>query len=147
MMTTPGRRRNARELALKVMFQIDVGGLPPAEVLETTFEQVPVEPEERAYVLGTVEGVLAQLQELDAIISTLASGWRLERIANVDKNVLRIALYEIRHRDDIPASVSVNEAVEIAKKYSTEDSGRFVNGILGTYLRQNPPLAIPESSS
>jgi N utilization substance protein B len=145
-MTMTGKRRNARELALKVMFQIDVGGLPPEEVLDTTFEQVPVEPEEREYVLQTVHGVLDHLPELDAIISTLASGWRLERIANVDKNVLRIALYEIRHRDDIPASVSVNEAVEIAKKYSTEDSGRFVNGILGTYLRQNQPLGIVESS-
>jgi len=140
MMNTLGKRRNARELALKVMFQIDVGGLPPEEVLATTFEQVPVEPEEREYVSAVVHGVLAHLDELDAVIGSLASGWRLERIANVDKNVLRIALYEIQHRDDIPPSVSVNEAVEIAKKYSTEDSGRFVNGILGTYLRLHPQL-------
>jgi N utilization substance protein B len=147
MMSTLGKRRNARELALKVMFQIDVGGLPPEEVLATTFEQVAVEPEEREYVSAVVQGALDHLSELDDIIGTLASGWRLERIANVDKNVLRIALYEIRHRDDIPPSVSVNEAVEIAKKYSTEDSGRFVNGILGTYLRQHQPLDAPDTST
>lgn len=147
-MTSPiGKRRNARELALKVLFQIDVGGLPPEEVLATTFEQVPVEPEEREYVLEVVRGTLANLAEIDAIIGDLASGWRLERIANVDKNVLRIALYEIRCRDDIPPSVSVNEAVEIAKKYSTEDSGRFVNGILGTYLRRHEPHATANPAS
>lgn len=134
-----GKRRNARELALKILFQIDVGRLPPEEVLETAFEQVPVDPEERAYVTEVVCGTLAHQPELDAIISALASGWKLERIANVDKNVLRLALYEIQYRPDIPPSVSINEAVEIAKKYSTEDSGRFVNGILGSFLRQYQP--------
>jgi N utilization substance protein B len=131
-----GKRRAARELALKVLFQIDVGKLPPEEVLETSFEQVPVEPEEQAYVAEVVRGTLAHLPELDEIIGSLAAGWKLDRIANVDKNVLRLALYEIGHREDIPPSVSVNEAIEIAKKYSTEDSGKFVNGILGSYLRQ-----------
>jgi transcription antitermination protein NusB len=131
-----GKRRAARELALKVLFQIDVGKLPPEEVLETSFEQVPVDPEEQAYVTEVVRGTLAHLPEIDGIISSLAAGWKLDRIANVDKNVLRLALYEIDHRADIPPSVSVNEAIEIAKKYSTEDSGKFVNGILGTYLRE-----------
>jgi N utilization substance protein B len=147
-----GKRRAARELALKVLFQIDVGKLPPEEVLETSFEQVPVEPEEQAYVAEVVRGTLAHLPEIDGIISSLAAGWKLDRIANVDKNVLRLALYEIGHREDIPPSVSVNEAIEIAKKYSTEDSGKFVNGILGSYLRQHgaaatEPSADPHPSS
>jgi transcription antitermination protein NusB len=131
-----GKRRAARELALKVLFQIDVGKLPPEEVLETSFEQVPVDADERAYVTEVVRGTLAHLAELDQIIGSLAAGWKLDRIANVDKNVLRLALYEIDHRQDIPTSVSVNEAIEIAKKYSTADSGKFVNGILGSYLRE-----------
>jgi N utilization substance protein B len=147
-----GKRRAARELALKVLFQIDVGKLPPEEVLETSFEQVPVDPDEQAYVTEVVRGTLAHLAEVDRIIGSLAAGWKLERIANVDKNVLRLALYEIDHREDIPTSVSVNEAIEIAKKYSTEDSGKFVNGILGSYLRQHgaaatEPSADPQPSS
>jgi N utilization substance protein B len=128
-------RREARELAMKILFQVEVGHRPIEEVLETTLEAVPIPEEEKEYLDDVVQGVLREREALDRIIGDLASGWKLERIANVDRNVLRIALYEIRNRADIPASVSVNEAVEIAKKYSTAESGKFVNGILGTYLR------------
>jgi transcription antitermination protein NusB len=132
------KRREARELAMKILFQVEVGQRPLDEVIETTREAVPTEPEEWAYVDEVVHGVLRERAELDRIIGNLASGWRVERIANVDRNILRLALYEIRDRPDIPASVSVNEAVEMAKKYSTEESGKFVNGILGSYLRAHP---------
>jgi N utilization substance protein B len=123
-------------MALKVLFQIDVGKLPAEEVMDLAFEQVPLEPEERTYIRDVVRGTLEHLEEFDSAIASLASGWKLERIANVDRNVLRLAMYEIDYRSDIPPVVSVNEAVEIAKKYSTEESGRFVNGILGSYLRR-----------
>jgi transcription antitermination protein NusB len=129
------RRREARELAMKILYQVEVGRRPLEEVLEITLEAVPVPEEERGYLESVVRGVLEHREELDRIIAGLASGWKLERIANVDRNVLRLALYEIEHRPEIPTSVSVNEAVEIAKKYSTEDSGKFVNGILGSYVR------------
>jgi N utilization substance protein B len=129
------KRREARELAMKILFQVEVGHRPLEEVMDTTIEAVPIPPEERDYLDDIVHGVLREQGELDAIIAELASGWKLERIANVDRNILRLALYELRHRRDIPASVSVNEAVEIAKKYSTAESGKFVNGILGSYLR------------
>ena len=120
---------------MKILYQVEVGQRPLEEVLEITLEAVPVPEEERGYLESVVRGVLEHREALDRIIGSLASGWKLERIANVDRNVLRIALYEIEHRSDIPAGVSVNEAVEIAKKYSTEDSGKFVNGILGTFIR------------
>jgi N utilization substance protein B len=129
------KRRNARELALKILFQIEVGKFSPEEALATSFEQVRPAAEDQEYVTEIVEGVGRESRELDAIISELAEGWRLDRLAKVDKNVLRAALYELRHRTDLPASVVVNDAVEVAKKYSTEDSGRFVNGILGSFLR------------
>jgi transcription antitermination protein NusB len=129
------RRREARELAMKVLFQVEVGHWSPEEVLTTTAEAVPVPAEEWAYVREVVEGVERERPELDRIIAERAVDWKLERIANVDRSILRLALYEILHRPDIPPSVSVNEAVELAKKYSTEDSGKFVNGILGSYLR------------
>jgi transcription antitermination protein NusB len=129
------KRKNARELILKILFQVDVGKLPVEEALETSFEQVKPEEEDRAYVDEIVRGVAAAEAQLDKIIAGLAEGWRLDRLAKVDKNVLRIALYELIHRRDIPSGTVINDAVETAKKYSTEDSGRFVNGILGSFLR------------
>lgn len=129
------KHTNARELILKVLFQIDVGKLPVDEALETAAEQVRPAEEDRVYVDEIVRGVVASETELDEIISRLAEGWRLDRLARVDKNVLRTALYELIHKPEIPAGVVINDAVETAKKYSTEDSGRFVNGILGSFLR------------
>ena len=77
-----------------------------------------------------IRGVLEHRAELDEIIRKYAENWELHRIANVDRNILRLAIFEMQHREDIPPVVSINEAVEIAKKFSTQDSGRFVNGIL-----------------
>jgi N utilization substance protein B len=127
--------RNARELSLKVLFQIDVGKLPLEEALELALEEVHPSPEDGAYMTSLVRGVLGEVDRLDAIVGDLAEGWRLERLARVDKNVLRLALHELIHHPGIPVSTVVNDAVEIAKKYSTEDSGRFVNGILGSFIR------------
>jgi len=124
---------------MKVLFQIDVGKLPPDEALETSFEEVRPSEEDRLYVREVVQGVVQETAELDQAIDELARGWRIERLARVDKNVLRAALYELIHRPDIPANVVINDAVEVAKKYSTDDSGRFVNGILGSFLRRREP--------
>lgn len=127
---------------LKVLYQVEVARLPLAEVLETSFEEVRATPEDRRYVEETVAGVLAEADALDAVISELAEGWRLERLAKIDKNVLRAAIYELRHQGEQSAGVLINDAVEIAKKYSTEDSGRFVNGILGNYVRRRDEAAV-----
>lgn len=131
------KRRDARELAMKILFQVEVGQRPLEEVMEITAEAVPLPPAEWEYVREVVEGVLREQPALDRIIADRAVGWKLERIANVDRNILRLALYEILHRPEIPSSVSVNEAVEMAKKYSTDESGKFVNGILGSFLRES----------
>src|SRR5438094_8200485 len=151
------RRRNVRELALQILFQNEVGHLPIEEVLATAQEQMPTDPAHWGYVAPADWGYLEECArgtqehraELDAIIARLAEGWTLERIANVDRIVLRLALYEILYRS-VPPAVSINAAVEIAKKYSTEESGRFVNGILGTFLRERrsrPPDAPPAKST
>jgi N utilization substance protein B len=130
------KRRSARELALKILFQVEVGKFAPEEALATSFEQVNPPAEDREYAAELVRGVAAETAELDRIIGALAQGWSLERLAKVDKNVLRLALYELKHQSGLPANVVINDAVEVAKKYSTDDSGRFVNGILGSYLRK-----------
>ena len=135
------KRRNARELALKILFQVDVGSLPLEEVFESTFSTVPTGADDRQYTEELVRGVTDHREEFDATIGELAEGWRLERIANVDRIVLELALYELTRHPELPANVVLNEAIEIVKKYSMEDSGKFVNGILGSFLRrrQNTP--------
>jgi transcription antitermination protein NusB len=130
------KSRNAREFALKVLFQIEVGKLPPEEALEVSFEEARPPEGDRPFIEEIVRGVIAQEADLDQVIEALAEGWRLDRLAKVDKNVLRMALYELKHHPELPVSMVINDAVEIAKKYSTDDSGRFVNGILGSYLRE-----------
>lgn len=82
-------------------------------------------------------GAWEERSDIDPIIEKYASGWTLERMANVDRNLLRLCLFEITKREDIPASVSINEAVELAKKYSTADSAKFINGILGSFARES----------
>ncbi len=153
-----GTRREARERAVQFLFQHDLN--PPeylAEALDHFWESQrtaalaeekgnatwgqktelpPPTTEEAAVRLFAdplIQGVIAHREELDQQISKLALNWELHRIAAVDRNILRLAMFEMLHRDDIPPVVSINEAVDIAKKYSTEDSGKFVNGILDKF--------------
>jgi N utilization substance protein B len=150
-----GTRREARERAVQFLFQCDVN--PPADWEQALnlfwdsqraaalaeekgkatwgakVELPPATAEEtatRKFAEPLIRGAWAHRAELDACIQKHAKNWDLHRMAVVDRNVLRLAIYEMLHRDDIPPVVSINEAVDIAKKYSTEDSGRFVNGIL-----------------
>jgi len=150
-----GKRREARERAVQFLFQHD---LNPPDDLEAALDQFwqsqraaaiaedkgaatwgqtvelpPPTAEEAAVRLFAdplIRGVVEHRDEADAIIKKHAKNWELHRIAAEDRNILRLAIYEMRHRDDIPPVVSINEAVDIAKKFSTHDSGKFVNGIL-----------------
>lgn len=130
-----GKRRSGRELAFRLLFQIDVGGATPTEVFAVGRVASEASPEVWEFATSLARGAWNERAEIDAIIENYAAGWSLERMANVDRNLLRLALYEILHREDIPASVSVNEAVELSKTYSTAESARFINGIIGSYLR------------
>lgn len=132
-------RKRARELAFKILFQADVGRNPWQEVLPRTLAEVSL-PEKSADFLNTsVKGTIAHLREVDGIITKYAMDWPLERMANTDRNILRLAVHELLHMPEIPASVTANEAVELAKRYGDEESGRFVNGILGNVVRQMVP--------
>jgi len=107
---------------------------------EKAIRSLPLElefPEVKCFVEETVKGVLTHKNEIDEIIEKHTVGWKLDRMASVDRNVLRIALYEIlKRKDDVPLSVAINEAVELAKKYGTEESGKFVNGVLAKIVRE-----------
>jgi N utilization substance protein B len=130
------RRRRARDLAFQVLFQHDVGRLPVREALAVARRQNP--GADWAFVESVVTGTEAHAAELDAVIEPLLEGWELGRLANVDRTILRLALYELLHMTT-PSGVVINEAVELAKRYGTEASGGFVNGVLGAALRQVRP--------
>jgi N utilization substance protein B len=125
-----GFRRQSRELALKMLFQIDVGALAPREVIRYFLEEVKASHEVAEYAKALTQGVVKELDLLDRMISQKAKNWKLSRMAGVDRNVLRIAAYEMLRCPDVPREVVFNEAIEIVKKYSTPDSGAFINGIL-----------------
>ncbi len=139
-------RRAARELALNIIYQADSCGVPFEEALDTAMEfadltdlediNPDLAAEARDYARTLATGVRMHLVELDAIIARLSEGWTLDRQPAVDRNVLRMALYEILHVADVPPIVAVDEAVEMAKKYSTAESGRFVNGVLAGFFRE-----------
>ena len=131
-----GKRRSGRELAFRLLFQIDVGGATPTEVFTIGRIASEASPEVWLFATTLARGAWEERAAIDAILERYAAGWTLDRMANADRNLLRLALYEILHREDIPASVSVNEAVELSKTYSTAESARFINGILGSYLRE-----------
>jgi len=129
-------RRAARELALNVLYQIDIVRTPPQEALETALANTGLEAGAAEFASTLVDGVLEHINDIDDILRRLSVGWELQRQPAVDRNILRIAIFEILHLDYVPPSVSINEAVELAKKFSTEESGRFVNGVLGTLVRE-----------
>lgn len=128
-------RHLSRELAFKILFQADVGRNPWQQILAYTFKENEFPESSRAFLEQLVKGTIQNLKEIDAEISKYSEDWKIERMANTDRNILRMAIYEIMHLEDIPAGVTVNEAVELAKKYGDDDSGKFVNGILGNLVR------------
>jgi N utilization substance protein B len=142
------QRHLGRELALLWLYQVDVGQVSVDETLaqapEGIEELADLEEEGIVFAQLLVRGIRDDRPRIDQAIAQYARGWSLERMAAIERNVLRIALFEILDLPDIPTSVSADEAVEIAKKYGAEESGKFVNGILGAYLRNEltpPPTA------
>jgi N utilization substance protein B len=121
-------RRYARELALQTLYSIEVGKNTAAEALDQTL--TAPSSDERAFVRDLVFGTLEFAEQSDAVIAPLLQGWTLERLPTLDRLVLRMSVFELLHRPQTPPAVVINEAVELAKKFSTEDSGRFVNGVL-----------------
>lgn len=129
-------RRLARELAFQVLFQVDIGHIPWREAVVRTVEENPLPDKSREFMEELVKETVLNLKQIDGILSGLSVEWPLHRMANTDRNILRLAVSELLYWKDIPVEVTVNEAVEIAKKYGEEDSGRFVNGLLGNLIKQ-----------
>jgi N utilization substance protein B len=132
------RRRRARDLALQILFQCDVGRVPVDEALAAGRAREAAADWE--FIDTVCRGAVAHQHELDTLIVPLLQGWSLDRLASVDRTILRMALFELQNMDTPPAAV-IDEAVELAKRYGTEDSGRFVNGVLGAAVRAAQPPA------
>jgi N utilization substance protein B len=125
-----GNRRRSRELAMQALFQIEVIQDDSTEAVELFCKHFRVSKSVRPFFLRLVEGVKEFQREIDALIERFSENWKIGRMSRVDRNVLRVAVYELLHCDDIPPKVSINEAIDIAKRFGTEDSGAFINGIL-----------------
>ncbi|RAO04956.1 N utilization substance protein B like protein [Micromonospora saelicesensis] len=125
-------RRKARKRALDVLYEADLRDKPPVEVLAGYVQRIEQpRPEHLGYAVGLVEGVAEYLNRIDELIASYAEGWTLERMPVVDRNLARIAVYELLYVDEIDDAVAISEAVELARQMSTDDSPRFLNGVLG----------------
>ena len=125
-----GVRREGREAAIQFLYQRDLGGGAGVADLEDFYAFRGLSPAARRFCEGLVRGILDHSAEVDEALQTHSQNYELDRLSAVDRNILRLAIHEMLFCDDIPPVVSINEAVDIAKKYSTEESGRFVNGVL-----------------
>ena len=125
-----GGRREAREQALLLLYEVEARGGDADLVLDGRTQDFD------SFTLDAVYGVNDNLERIDAEISALATDWPIDRLAAIDRGVLRLAIWELFDREDIPAAVTLNEAVELAKTYGTDDSGRFVNGVLASAARR-----------
>jgi len=130
-----GARRTGRERALQALYQLDMSGGTPQEALDAAWESVSQEmpkpdPNAVAFASELVLGVVTHLPEIDTLIEEHSHNWRLERMDRIDRNILRLAVFELRYRDDIPRKVTLNEAIELGKTFGSEASSAFINGLL-----------------
>ena len=124
------KRTKARELALKFLYQVDMTREDSSRVLEAFWQEHRAESPVKEFTTQIIQGTVANLPTIDGLISKYAQNWQLKRMAVIDRNILRLGCFELLFLQDIPPKVSINEAVELAKKYGDTESGQFVNGIL-----------------
>jgi transcription antitermination protein NusB len=132
-------RTKARKRALDILFESEMQRLPPGGTLSRRV--AAASPPLSEYAISLVEGVVAHRERIDELLSTYAVGWTLERMPAIDRNLLRIGVYEILYRDDVPDAVAISEAVSLARELSTDDSPAFVNGLLARIVDLKPTLA------
>lgn len=130
-------RKKTRELIVRFLFQLEARQEDYTCLIDDFIQDNPMETEDREFFIQNIEGTVKSLDEIDGFIKDKLKNWTLERIPKVDLAVMRNALYEMLYRDDIPIKVSINEAVNLVKKYSEPDSSVFVNGVLGNIVRQH----------
>ena len=137
------KRRRAREIALQFLYQLDVNGGSDPTPYESDFwtRQVEVDGPTREYAGALVHGAKGQQAKIDELITRSTENWDLERMSVVDRNILRLAVFELGWQHEVPPKVAINEAIEIAKKFGTRESSRFINGVLDRIHRELRPAS------
>ena len=125
-----GSRRTAREIALQILYQVEVNPVTPQEALELYWESVSLSEDVKEFAVKIVEGVHRSKEEIDRLIEEHSEHWKLDRMTWIDRNVLRMGVFELLHNDEIPPRVAINEAIDLGKRFGSEESGAFINGIL-----------------
>lgn len=131
-----GVRRRGRELALQLLYQRELAGGEVDALAASSSDLQEVPPAAREFASALLRGVIAHLAEIDRELTGQADNWRLERMAAVDRNILRLAMFELLHEPDTPVSVVIDEAIELAKRYGSERSSQFVNGVLDAFAQR-----------
>jgi transcription antitermination protein NusB len=127
-----GARHKAREVALQVLYEIDAVGHKPEEAISRILSRIEVTEDVAGFATELINGVIQDKEQLDQNIRDFAPAWPLDQISIVDRNILRLAIFEILHDNKIPVKVAINEAVELAKTFGSNNSSRFINGVLGS---------------
>ncbi|NCF66129.1 MAG: transcription antitermination factor NusB [Chloroflexi bacterium] len=133
-------RRRARRVTLEVLYEYDIAQHPPGEILQRRLAANQIDTSGAEFASQLVEGTLSFLDGMDVLIARYAPEWPLEQMAVIDRNILRIAIFEFVASDETPVKVAINEAVELAKTYGSDSAPRFINGVLGTLAEQIPDL-------
>jgi N utilization substance protein B len=133
-------RRRARRVTLEVLYEYDIAEHPPDEVLQRRLEANQIDRTSAEFTSHLVQGVIINMEGMDILIARYAPEWPLEQMAVIDRNILRIAIFEFLVSDETPVKVAINEAVELAKTYGSDSAPRFVNGVLGTLADHIPAL-------
>ncbi len=138
-------RRRARMAVLQALFEIDLAGHDPESVLAERLHHMNLPPAGQQFARHLLHGVLTHQDALDRIIARYAPEWPVEQIAAIDRNILRMALYELADKNDVPVKVAINEAIELAKIFGSDASPRFINGVLGSVVAHERELTLPRS--
>ncbi|MBP5427537.1 MAG: transcription antitermination factor NusB [Clostridiales bacterium] len=130
-------RRASREVVMKLLYQLELQKGNRQEQIDLVLEDGSFSSNDKNYILDVVDGVYEHEQEIDGMIEKALKGWMIDRISKLELAVLRLAIYEIKYREDIPVKVTFNEAIELTKKYVGPDKTSFINGLLGTYVDED----------
>ena len=142
------RRTQARECALKILYQIEIARQPPAEAAANFWENNPTETPVMLFGSELVMGTMQYREAIDELLAKYADNWSVQRMAVIDRNVLRLGAFELLYLNSVPPKVVINEAVELAKRYGGPESSKFVNGILDAIHKHHPPqVAAPPSAA
>lgn len=143
----PGIRRQARMIALQTLYEYDIAKHAPEEVLQRHIVERNLPPKVGDYAKELIQGVCEHIEDIDARIENAAREWPLKQMARIDKNILRLAIFEILFNNTVPAKAAINEAVELAKTFGSETSSRFINGVLGTIFNWAQQQPTPKAES